>query len=66
MVAKGMKMICQLLFFPHIAPAGLFLCPREESELADVSLSQDSFEKSWDGVLRTIAKTSPPPPFGGR
>ncbi len=46
-----------------IAPVDSFLCPREKLELADVFVSNDSFKKSCDGVLPTIAKDSFADPF---
>jgi hypothetical protein len=39
-----------------ITPTNFFLFPRVKSELAGLSLSQDSFKTSWVGVLQTIAK----------
>jgi hypothetical protein len=40
----------------YITPRYFFLFPRVKSELAGLSLSQDSFKTSWVGVLQTIAK----------
>jgi hypothetical protein len=31
-----------------------FLFPRLKSELADLSMTKESFQKSWEGVVRTI------------
>jgi hypothetical protein len=39
-----------------ITPTNFYLFPRVKSELAGLSLSQDSFKTSWVGVLQTIAK----------
>jgi tRNA A37 threonylcarbamoyltransferase TsaD len=32
------------------------LCRREKSELANLSLSQESFKTNFDGVVPTVAK----------
>jgi hypothetical protein len=55
LATKGVKMICHPPYSPDLAPADVFLCRRKKSELAGLSLSQDSFPKSWEGVIRTIA-----------
>jgi hypothetical protein len=34
----------------------IFLFPRVKSELAGLSMTQESFQKSWEGVVRTIAQ----------
>jgi hypothetical protein len=33
-----------------------FLLPRTKAELSAISVMQGTFQKTWDGVLRTIAK----------
>jgi hypothetical protein len=37
-----------------LAPVDFFLFPRVKSELACLSMAQESFQKSWEGVARTI------------
>jgi hypothetical protein len=39
-----------------MAPADYFLFPRVNTELGVISVMQESFKKTWDGVARTIAK----------
>jgi hypothetical protein len=33
-----------------------FLLPRGKAELSAISVMQGTFQKTWDGVMRTIAK----------
>jgi hypothetical protein len=54
-VAEGAKMIHRPPFLPDLAPVDLFLFLRVKSELAGLALSQYSFQKSWERVVRTIA-----------
>jgi hypothetical protein len=42
-------------YLPDLAPVDLFLFPRVKSELAGLARSQDSFQKSRERVVRTIA-----------
>jgi hypothetical protein len=35
---------------------GFFLFPIVKSELAGLSLTQESFQKSWEGAVRTISQ----------
>jgi hypothetical protein len=60
---EGLKMVYYQPYMALIAPVNFFLCPREKLELADVLVSNDSFKKSWDGVLPTIAKDIFADPF---
>jgi hypothetical protein len=39
-----------------MVPADYFLFPRVKTELAVISLMQESFKETLDGVTRTIAK----------
>jgi hypothetical protein len=55
-VAKSVKMTPHPPYSLDITPTNFFLFPRVKSELAGLSLSQDSFETSWEGVLHSIAK----------
>jgi hypothetical protein len=41
---------------PDPAPAVFFLFPRVKNELAGLSMTQESFQKGWEGVVRTIPK----------
>jgi hypothetical protein len=50
---------------PDITPAGFFLYKRAKLELAGISLSQDSFKTSSEGVVHPSPKTSSLTPFGG-
>jgi hypothetical protein len=55
-VAKSVKMTHHPPYSLDITPMNFFLFPRVKSELAGLSLSQDSSETSWVGVQQTIAK----------
>jgi hypothetical protein len=39
-----------------MVPAEYFLFPRVKTELVVISLMQESFKETWDGVTRTIAR----------
>ena len=51
----------QILLLPHppylldLAPADFFLFPKIKTQLAGLTLTQETFKKTWDGVTRTIA-----------
>ncbi len=55
-MAKSFKMTSHPSYSLDITPMNFFLFPRVKSELAGLSLSQNSFKTSWVGVLQTIAK----------
>jgi hypothetical protein len=55
-VAKSVKMTPHPPYSLDITPMNFFLFPIVKSELSGLSLSQESFETSWVGVLQTIAK----------
>ncbi len=56
LAAKGVKTLRHPPYLPDLAPADFFLFPRVKSELAGLSLKQETFQKSWEGVVRTIQK----------
>jgi histone-lysine N-methyltransferase SETMAR len=56
LAAKSIKTILHPPYSPDLAPADYFLFPRVKAELAGISMTQDTFQKKWDGVLRTISK----------
>jgi hypothetical protein len=39
-----------------MVPGDYFLFPRVKKELVVISVTQESFKETWDGVARTIAK----------
>jgi hypothetical protein len=41
---------------PDLAPADFFLIRRVKTELAGLSLKMETFQKSWEGIVRTIPK----------
>jgi hypothetical protein len=43
-------------YSPVIAPADYFLFTSMKAELAAISKTQETFHKTWDGVLWTVAK----------
>jgi histone-lysine N-methyltransferase SETMAR len=65
LAAKGIKTLRHPPYSPDLAPADFFLFPRVKSELAGLSMNQETFQKSWEGVVWTIPKETLPPPFGG-
>jgi histone-lysine N-methyltransferase SETMAR len=56
LVAKGVKTLRHPPDSPDLAPADFFLFPRVKTELAGLSMNQETFQKSWEGVVRTIPK----------
>ncbi len=66
LVAKGIKTIHRHPYLPGLTLADIFFFPRMKSELAGLSLSQDSFQKSWEGVLQTIVQDEFAPAFWQR
>jgi histone-lysine N-methyltransferase SETMAR len=56
LAAKGIKTLRHLPSSPDLAPADFFLFPMVKSELAGLSINQESFQKSWEGVVWTIPK----------
>jgi hypothetical protein len=56
LAAKGVQTIRHLPYSLDLAPAFFFLFRRVKSELAGLSTAQESFQKSWEGVVRTIPK----------
>ncbi len=54
LVAKGFQMICHPPCSLDLALADFFLFPRVKPELVGLSLTQESFQKSWVGVIWTI------------
>ncbi len=56
LTAKGIKTIRHPPYSPDLAPADFFLFPKVKSELAGLSLTQGTFQKTWDGVVCKIAK----------
>ncbi len=54
--AKGVKMLHHPPYSPDLAPVNFFLFPRVKTELAGLSMNQETFQKSWEGVVRTILK----------
>jgi hypothetical protein len=56
LVAKGMKMVPHPSYSPDPALADFFLFPRVKAELAGLTLTQETFKNTWEGVVRCIAK----------
>jgi histone-lysine N-methyltransferase SETMAR len=56
LAAKSIKTIAHPPYSPDLAPADYFLFPRVKTELAGVSLNQDTFRTGWMRALRTIRK----------
>jgi hypothetical protein len=52
----NMKTISQSPYSPVMAPADYFLFTNMKAELAVISVAQEPFQKTWDGVLITISK----------
>jgi hypothetical protein len=49
-----------------MVPVDYFLFPGVKRELGVISVMQESFKESWDGVARTIAKDDFTAGFGDR
>ena len=56
MAAKRFKLIEHPPYSPDLAPADFFLFPKVKMELAGMTLTQETFKNTWEGVIRTIAK----------
>jgi hypothetical protein len=56
LAAMNIKTIAQLAYSPAMVPVDYFLFPRGKAELAAISVTQETFHKTWDGVMRIIAK----------
>jgi hypothetical protein len=56
LTGKGLKTIPHSPFLPDLAPADFFLISRVKSELADMMLTQGTFNSSWEGVISTTTK----------
>jgi hypothetical protein len=56
LAAMSTKMIWQPLYHLDMVKAEYFLLPRVKAELAAISVMQESFQKTWDGVAGTITK----------
>jgi hypothetical protein len=48
--------IAQPFHSPGVVPLDYFLFPRVKVELAVLSRTQETPQKAWDRVLRTVAK----------
>ena len=53
---KSVQLINHPPYSPDLALADLFLFPKIKTDLAGNTMTQDSLQKTWDGVLRTITK----------
>jgi hypothetical protein len=51
-----MKTLYHPPYLQDLAPADFFLLLKVKSELAGLSLTQTSFQKSWDGVIWNITQ----------
>ncbi len=47
-------MIAQPPYLPDLAPADFFLFRNIKQERAGLSLTPDTFEKSWEGVVVVV------------
>jgi hypothetical protein len=56
LAVKGVKTIRLLSYLPDLAPADFFLFLKAKSELAGLSLTQGSFQKTWAGVVLKITE----------
>jgi histone-lysine N-methyltransferase SETMAR len=56
LAAKGVKTVPHPPYSPDLAPADFFLFLKVKAELAGQTLTQETFKKSWEGVVRSIAK----------
>jgi hypothetical protein len=54
MAAWDIKLIEHPPYSPDLAPGNFFLFPKVQRELADLTLTQDTFKKEWEGAIRSI------------
>jgi hypothetical protein len=45
-----------LLFSPNLIPTDFFLFPKIKNKLAGNSITEDSYKRAWEGVVRTQRK----------
>jgi hypothetical protein len=56
LTAMNTKTTIHWLYLLDMVPVDYFLFPNVKAELGVISLMQESFKETWDGVTRTIAK----------
>jgi histone-lysine N-methyltransferase SETMAR len=56
LTAKGVQMICHLPYSLDLAPSDFILFERVKSELAGLSMTQESFQKSGEGIIQSIPR----------
>jgi hypothetical protein len=56
LAAMNILIMSQLPSSPGLAPSHYFVFLRMNTELAGISMAQETLQKTWDGVPRTIAK----------
>ena len=50
----GIQMIQHLPYLPDLAPGDFFLFPNVKEQLAGITLTQQSFQPTWERVLKSI------------
>jgi histone-lysine N-methyltransferase SETMAR len=56
LAARQVQMIDHPPYSPDLAPADFFLFPKLKMQLAGLTLTQDTFKNTWEGVIRTLSK----------
>jgi hypothetical protein len=56
LAAMNTMIIWYPLYSLDTVPSDYFLLPRVKAELTVISMAQENFRGSWDGVSKTIAK----------
>ena len=54
--AKGYLLLEQPPYSPELTHADRFLFPNIKNKVPTFTLTQETFQKSWEGVVRTISK----------
>jgi histone-lysine N-methyltransferase SETMAR len=56
LAARQVQMIEHPPYSPDLAPADFFLFPKLKMQLAGLTLTQNTFENTWEGVIRNLSK----------
>jgi hypothetical protein len=56
LAAMNILILSQPPYSPGLVPSHYFVSLRMNTKLEDISMAQETLQKAWDGVLRTIAK----------
>jgi hypothetical protein len=53
---KRIKLLSHPPYSPDLTPADYFLFPKLKKEMAGFTMTQEEFQKEWEGVLRKVSR----------